>query len=395
MTTMKIESKNILIGITGGIASYKILNLISTLKKKGANVKVMMTSAATEFVSKMTFEALSGNRVVTEIHDEDPIEHISLSKWADVILIAPMTANTAAKISFGMGDNIVTATLLAATCPVVLAPAMNTNMLNDIRTVENLERLKKLGYVVTETDRDRLACGDYGYGKLISESELLYYLEYALTPHDLLGKTALVTTGSTLTRIDPVRFISNHSTGKMGNEIARALKLRGARVIVVSGNVKEEFSRADEFIKVETTDEMYMAVREKFQEVDMFFMAAAPCDFKIKNYSEQKLKKDHELDLLFESAPDIAKYVGENKGEKILVGFAAESTNEIFYGQKKLREKNMDMIVVNNITLPGAGFGTETNIATIITKDMENFELEMMEKRELAEIIVKKTIDLK
>ncbi|MBP2025845.1 bifunctional phosphopantothenoylcysteine decarboxylase/phosphopantothenate--cysteine ligase CoaBC [Peptoniphilus stercorisuis] len=395
-----LKDKNILLGVTGGIAAYKAPGIVSLLRKKGANVKVIMTKAACEFVTPLTFQTMSNNIVHTEMFNQlsnMDVEHISLAKWADLIIIAPASANTIAKMANGIADNMLSTVLLAARSKILVAPAMNTFMLNNVATVENLNTLRQRGVTILDTQSDVLACGDEGSGKMLEPKEIVDEIDTALTKKDLLGKRFVITSGPTVEKVDPVRYISNHSSGKMGYALANAAVKRGAEVVLISGPTSLQKPHVKKVIDIETTLDMYNAVEEEFNSCDVLIKAAAPADYRPKTYSEEKIKKDGKTD--FESIelvpnPDIAKHFGNLKKNQILVGFAAESHNEIEYAKGKLKKKNLDMIVVNNIKREGAGFKSDTNIASIINAAGEVDSLEIMTKEELAEEILNRIVKL-
>ncbi|CEM62679.1 bifunctional phosphopantothenoylcysteine decarboxylase/phosphopantothenate--cysteine ligase CoaBC [Treponema phagedenis] len=399
-----LKGKNIVLGITGGIAAYKSPAIVSKLRKQGANVKVIMTPSATEFITPLTMQTVSNNVVHITLFDQlknMDVEHVSLAKWADLILVAPASANTIAKFANGICDNLLTTVLLAGRSKIVFAPAMNTFMLNHPATKKNIETLKGFGVVVLKTKTDILACNEYGDGKMLEPEEIVELVDLELTEKDLCGKRFVITSGPTIEAIDPVRYITNHSSGKMGYALAREAKARGAEVVLISGPTAITPPAVDTFIRVQSTAQMFKAVEEHFANCDVLIKAAAPADYAPLNYSENKIKKTdtegtdsgfHEIKL--KKNPDIAKHFGAIKGTRILVGFAAESTDEITYGLRKLREKNMDFIVVNNITKEGAGFKSDTNIVSIIDKNKNIEHFDTMHKVELAKIIISKVKEL-
>lgn len=392
-----LNGKNIVVGITGGIAAYKAADVVSRLKKQGANVYVIMTEHATKFVQPLTFQSLSQNYVVTDMF-EDPktwdVEHISLAKRADMFLIVPATANIIGKVAHGIADDMLTTTLMATEAPVYFALAMNTKMYENRIFQSNVEILQRYGYQMILPDAGRLACGDVGAGKLadperIVETVIAHFHESGR----LTGKKILVTAGPTREPLDPVRYISNHSSGKMGYAIAeRALK-EGADVILVTGPTSLESPKGCRVINVITTQEMYDAVLSNL-DVDVIIKAAAPADYRPAHYSDEKIKKsDADLSLVFEKNPDILKQVGALKTHQILVGFAAETHDVENYAKRKLVEKNLDFIVANDVTAEGAGFNGDTNIVTIFDKDGGKQSFDCMEKTEVAKIILDKVID--
>ena len=388
-----LENKNILIGVTGGIAAYKVVEVASRLKKLGANVKVVMTKSATEFVSPRTFQEITKNAVCVEMFGDAAnfnVAHISLANFADLILVAPATANFLAKAAHGIADDLLTTTILAATAPKIFAPSMNTNMLENPATQENLKILEKRGIKILDAAEGELACGISGKGRLPEPEQICEeILKFFSTKKILSGKKILVTAGGTLEPIDPVRYIGNRSSGKMGFEIAKAAENLGAEVILICGNSQLEPPKNLKFIKVESALEMREKVLSEFDSADAVIMSAAVADYRVKNISPQKIKKSEEnLTLELVKNPDILKELGTLKTKQILIGFAAETENLIDYAKKKLVEKNLDFIVANNVTVKGAGFGTDTNIASIISRsgEIENFSL--MSKAELAEKII-------
>ena len=393
-----LKGKNVLLGITGGIACYKAAELTSLLVKQHADVHVIMTKGAMEFMSPLTFEALTGNKVHTDIFDKDAgteIPHISLSGNADVMIIAPATANVIAKLSYGMADDILSSTALAATCPKIIAPAMNTRMFENPVTTDNIERLKKYGWVVIDPDSGRLACGDTGKGKLPAPELLLESVLYATAKEkDLAGKKVLVTAGPTKEAIDPVRYITNRSTGKMGYALARTAAMRGADVTLVTGTDTLPDIPFINTVHTESARDMFESVKE-YSDADIIVKAAAVADYRPKTTAEDKIKKS-EGDAVIEldRTDDILKYLGENKKEgQLLCGFSMETKDLIENSRKKLEKKNLDMICANNLKVEGAGFGTSTNVITLITKDGET-ALPLMSKEEAADIIFTRLLSM-
>lgn len=387
-----LKGKNILLGVTGGIACYKSLEICSRLSKKGANIKVIMTDAAREFVTPLSFQTMSSNPVYIDMFKElehVEVEHIALAKWADLIVIAPASANTIAKLANGFADNMLTTVCLASKAKKLIVPAMNTGMLDNVATVRNIETLIKDGFTVTDTQCDLLACKDVGRGKMLEPEEIVEIIDGLFYEKDLAGKTITVTAGPTREALDPVRFLSNKSTGKMGYAIAKEAYNRGAKVILITGPTSIEAPKVSKLIEVESTSDMFMAVKSVFNETDILIKAAAPADFTPVEYSENKIKKSPDImNLELKKTKDILKYVGGIKEDKILVGFAAESTNVEEFAKEKLKKKNLDFIVANNITMESAGFGTDTNIATIYDRDGGSFESGKVTKEELANIIL-------
>lgn len=387
-----LKNKNIVIGVCGGIAIYKVLDAISRLRKAEANVHVIMTKDAQEFIKPLTFMTMSNNPVHLDIFDpvdERFVEHIHLAKIADAILIAPATANTIAKIANGFADNLLTATVLATKAPVILAPGMNSNMLNNPATIQNLEVLKSRSFKFLSTNSGFLACGDYGDGRMAEGIEIYNYLDEFFTKKDLAGMKVLVSAGPTIAPIDPVRYITNHSSGKMGYAIAKRAKYRGAEVVLLAGKLSIEAEGIDNVIRVDTADEMFEAAKEIYPDVDAVIMSAAVSDYKLENVYEDKMKKTgDDLSLKLIRTPDILKYLGEHKTKQILVGFAAETKDLHHYAKAKIESKNLDFIVANNVKSKDAGFGHDTNIAEIIFENGENIQLPKMQKVELADIIL-------
>lgn len=388
-----MENKCIVLGVSGGIAVYKALDIVSRLKKHDIDVRVIMTESATEFVTPLSFQSLSQNQVIVDMFAEPKafeIQHISLAKRADLMLIVPATANIIGKVANGIADDMLTTTIMATKAPVVFAPAMNTNMYENRIVQDNISKLKKYGYKFVEPASGRLACGDLGKGKL-QDTEII--VEYALSvlnqQKDLQGKNVIVTAGPTIAPIDPVRFITNKSTGKMGYEIAKEARDRGANVTLISGptNLKEPFGI--DVINVSTNEEMYNAILSKFEGADIIIKSAAVADYKPSEYSEKKIKKGSQgLELNLIRDRDILKTLGEQKKKnQIIIGFAAESHDLIKNAQSKLEKKNLDYIVANNILSKDTGFGTDNNKVTIIGKEGFELSLEKMSKREVAKNI--------
>ena len=393
---MKLDGKNIVIGVTGGIAAYKVCYVVSALKKSGANVFVIMTKNATEFVRPLTYETLSGNRVIVDTFDRDfewEVEHVSLAKKADLFLVAPCTADFAGKLSGGIADDFLSTTAMAMKCPIVLAPAMNTNMLTSAAYKANEAVLRSRGVLFIEPGSGRLACGDDGKGRLAEPDEIVRFVTDVLLPkQDYEGKTVLVTAGGTSEPIDPVRFITNRSSGKMGVAIAEKAAMRGANVILVAGNISVPVPSGIRRADVSTTAEMYDAVMKYLPEADYIVKAAAPADYAVEAFSDKKIKAET-LTLKLKKNPDIAAAVGKIKGDKKLIIFSAETDNCDKNAREKMVKKNADMVVLNDVTKPGAGFNTDTNIVTIITKSTKE-ELPVMEKSALADILLDRIVEL-
>lgn len=394
-----LKGKNILIGVTGGIVAYKSPAIVSVLRKRGANVKVIMTKAACEFVTPLTFQTMSSNVVHVEMFNQllnMNVEHIALAKWADIIVVAPASANTIGKFANGIADNLLTTVLMASRSKIIFSPAMNTFMLNSQSNIKNMEILKSRGIKVLPTQKDLLACNDIGDGKMLEPIDIVEAIETELYEKDLSGKKFLITSGPTIEAIDPVRFLSNHSSGKMGYALAKEAKNRGAEVILISGPTSIKPPLVDKLIKIQSTQDMFEAVEENFDSCDILIKAAAPADFRPKNVENEKIKKTknslNNIELV--ENVDIAKYFGNLKKNQIIVGFAAESSNELKYGMDKLKKKNFDLIVINNIKQEGAGFKSETNIASIIDKNGKVDSLGKMPKSDLAHIILNRVKEL-
>lgn len=396
---IELENKKIVIGVTGSIAAYKIAGLCSMLKKKKADVTVIMTQNANNFINPITFETLTGNKCLIDTFDRNfqyDVEHVELAKAAEVFLVAPASANVIAKAAHGIADDMLTTTLLAATCPKLFAPAMNTRMYQNPITQDNLQILKKYGMKVITPASGYLACGDTGEGKMPEVEELYDNIIDALTPKDLSGYNVLVTAGPTREKIDPVRFISNHSTGKMGYAIAKQAGMRGAKVTLVSGPVALEAPKGVEVVPVVSAKDMADAVWERADKMDMIIKAAAVADYRPVTTYEDKVKKSgDDMNIALERTDDILAYLGKNKKEgQILCGFSMETKDMLENSKVKLKKKNLDVIVANNLKVAGAGFGTDTNIVTLITKD-EVKELPILSKEEVADRILSYLLGLK
>ncbi|MEJ8553741.1 bifunctional phosphopantothenoylcysteine decarboxylase/phosphopantothenate--cysteine ligase CoaBC [Tepidibacter sp. Z1-5] len=391
-----LNSKNIVIGVSGGIAAYKACDIVSRLKKLNANVKVIMTKSAAEFVTPLTFQSLSQNFVVVDMFDELKtwdVEHISLAQWADLFLIAPATANIIGKISNGIADDMLSTTVMATKAQVLIAPAMNTNMYENKIVQHNISKLSELGFKFVEPESGRLACGDIGKGKLASPEAIVEQVISLLTlEQDLTDKNILITAGPTIENIDPVRYITNRSSGKMGYSIAQRAIERGANVTLISGKTNLDIPNGvSEFIKVESAKQMYDAVIDNLDKNDIIIKSAAVADYKPKNISDRKIKKsDDDLVLELDRNKDILKEIGKIKKDKILVGFAAETNDLIQNAKKKIEKKNLDFIVANDLTQKGAGFGVDTNIVKIIDKNGNIQEYPKMKKYEISNIILDK-----
>lgn len=393
-----LKGKNIVLGVSGGIAAYKIANLASKLVKNHANVYVIMTENATNFINPITFETLTGNRCIVDTFDrnfEFNVEHVSLAKLADIFMIAPATANVIGKINAGIADDMLTTTVMAATCPVIILPAMNTNMYKNPITQRNINSLKEYGYKFIEPKAGRLACDDEGVGRMPEPEELFDYIcDELLFEKKLIGKKVLVTAGPTVEAIDPVRFITNHSTGKMGYAIARVAAAMGAEVTLISGPTSIEPPIRVNTINIESAKEMFKVVKDHFDESDIIIKSAAVADYTPCEYVNEKIKKsDDDMSIKLKRTDDILAYVGENKRDNQFVcGFSMETENMLENSKAKLKKKNVDMIVANNIKVEGAGFATDTNVVTFI-KENEVKELPIMNKLDVAYELLKTISD--
>lgn len=394
-----LSGKTVVVGVTGGIAAYKSVILVSELKKQGANVHVVMTKNATEFVTPLTFETRSGNRCISDMFErnfEFDVKHISLAKAADLIIVAPATANFIAKAAHGIADDMLTTVVLAAKCPKLVAPAMNTAMYENPATQDNLKKIQEYGYTVIEPNEGLLACGDEGKGKMPEPSELLEHVLYALTPKDMQGLSVLVTAGPTQEAIDPVRYITNHSSGKMGYEIAHAAAMRGADVTLVSGRTSLDVPLGVTRVDVTSAADMYDAVVKRAPKTDMLFKAAAVADYTPAETADHKLKKsDDDMSISLKRTKDILAEVGKKKKKgQIICGFAMETEDLLKNAKAKLDKKNLDMICANSLRTEGAGFAGDTNVVTLITKD-DSTELGKLTKLETAHRILDKALTLK
>ncbi|SHF20122.1 Phosphopantothenate-cysteine ligase [Caldanaerobius fijiensis DSM 17918] len=387
-----LKDKKVVLGVTGGIAAYKAAELARFLIREGASVKVIMTESATRFITPLTFQTLTNNPVAVDMFEEPvawEIEHISLAKWADVFLIAPATANIIGKIASGIADDILTTTVMATKAPVVIAPAMNVNMYNNPITQRNIDLLRQYGYYFVQPESGELACGDIGQGRLADISSIVDFVKSLFVKKDLVGRKILVTAGPTREPIDPVRYISNYSSGKMGYALAKAARDRGAEVILISGPTSIDPPIGVMFERVSTAEQMRDKVLQYFDEVDAVIMSAAVADYRPMNYSNVKIKKDDsEMTIRLSKNPDILKELGDKKGRQVLIGFAAETDNIVMNASKKIKEKNLDMIVINDVTQPGAGFEVDTNIVKIITKDGDIKDFPLMNKYDLSHAIL-------
>lgn len=394
-----LKGKTILLGVTGGIAAYKAVELLRLYVKAGASVHVIMTRSACEFVAPLTFQTLSGHPVHTELFDllqEMEIGHIALADRADLVVVAPATANVVGKVASGIADDLLTTTLMATKAPVLLVPAMNVNMYENPIYRENEEKLRQHGYHVLEPVSGFLACGWEGKGKLPEPVVIFEESLRLLAPQDLAGETLLVTAGPTREEIDPVRFISNHSSGKMGYAVARAARQRGGRVILISGPVALEPPVGVELVAVESARQMHEAVLAHLPEATVVIKAAAVADYRSASPASAKLKKDklERLSLELEKNPDILREVGAHKGKRLLVGFAAETDDLLANAERKLKEKNLDLIVANDVTVEGAGFNVDTNIVRFLYRDGTVEELPRLSKHEVAHRLLDRVVVL-
>lgn len=403
-----LNGLNIVLGVTGGIAAYKSADLVSRLRKLNANVYVIMTKHATEFVAPLTFQTMSQNYVVTDMFESPKtwdVEHISLAKRADLFVIAPATANVIGKLTYGIADDMLTTTAMATRAPMLIAPAMNVNMYENHVVLENLEKLKSRGFHMIQPSAGRLACGDYGNGKMAEPADIVKRIvallgrgeDASLTiEKDILelgalcGKKVLVTAGPTIEPIDPFRYVTNHSSGKMGYAIAELAVKAGAEVTLISGPTHLDVPMGVTYVPVQTALEMYNEVMAVYTQQDLVVKAAAVSDFRPSNPADQKIKKgDAQLTVAFEKNPDILKTLGENKGRVILVGFAAETHDLETYAKKKLTEKHLDLIVCNDISVKGSGFKADENQVVLYDRHGQKMAYEKMSKVAVAGIILK------
>ena len=388
-----LKGKTVILGVTGSIAAYKAANLASMLKKQHADVQVIMTQNATQFMNPITFESLTGNKCLVDTFDRNfqfQVEHVALAKRADLAIIAPATANIMAKLAHGLADDMLTTTLLACRCPRLIAPAMNTRMYENPVTQDNMDILRKYGFRIIEPAVGHLACGDTGAGKLPPETLLLEcILDEIAMEKDMKGLHVLITAGPTMEAIDPVRFISNHSTGKMGYALARVCRRRGAEVTLVSGKTNLEAPYGVTLVPVTSAQDMFEAVSSRAKEQDMIIKAAAVADYRPVTVAENKIKKSPgDMSIALERTTDILAWLGEHRREgQVLCGFAMETEHMVEHAKEKLTRKHVDMIAANNVKVAGAGFGTDTNVVTLITEDGVE-ELAKMSKEEVASRIV-------
>ncbi len=388
-----LQGKTVLLGVTGGIAAYKAAALASALVKQGAAVEVVMTKNATQFITPLTFEQLTGRRTITDTFDRNfthQVEHIALAERTDLVLIAPATANICAKLAHGLADDMLTTTVLACRCPKLIAPAMNTNMYENPVTQDNLAALAGYGWEVIQPTSGRLACGAVGKGKLPEPEELLQYvLRRIAAPHDLEGKRVLVTAGPTQEALDPVRYLTNHSTGKMGYALARMAMLRGAEVTLISGPTAIDPPPFVKVVNVISAQEMFQAVANEAPQADFIFKAAAVADYTPAEYCDQKIKKkEGDLSIPLKRTPDILEYLGQHRAPgQVICGFSMETEHMAQNSREKLNKKHVDMICANNLRQAGAGFGVDTNILTVITPE-ETVELPLQSKESAANAVI-------
>ena len=387
-----LKSKTVVLGVTGSIAAYKIANLASSLVKKGANVHVIMTKNATNFINPITFETLTGNKCLVDTFDRDfefSVEHVSLAKQADIFMVAPASANVIGKIANGIADDMLTTTIMACKCHKVISPAMNTNMFENPIVQDNLEKLRNYGYEVIDPASGYLACGDTGAGKMPEPTVLeSYIMKNIAMEKDMAGKKVLITAGPTMEAIDPVRFISNHSTGKMGYALAKIAMERGAEVTLVTGKTYIEKPDFVKIIDVKSAKEMFDAVDKEFDSQDIVIMSAAVADYRPKTVADEKIKKnDGETAIKLERTDDILGTMSKRKKNQFLCGFSMETEHMLENSKNKLKKKNLDMICANNLKVEGAGFGTDTNVVTLITEN-ESRQLPIMSKEQVANEIL-------
>ncbi len=397
-----LKGKHILLGISGGIAAYKAASLASALVKQHADVHVVMTENATKLISPVVFDSLTGNRTSVDTFDRNyqhNVEHIALATMADLVIVAPATANVIAKFAHGLADDMLTTTVLACKCPKICAPAMNTGMYENLVTQDNIEKLRHYGWDIVEPGSGYLACGTSGKGRMPEPEELLEVCLHAIRHEkDMEGVNVLVTAGPTRESLDPVRYITNHSTGKMGYEVAKAAAARGAKVTLVSGPVNLPVPVGVDFVQITTAKDMFDAVTSRSGEQDVIIKAAAVADYRPAQVAADKIKKsqsDDDLSLALERTDDILAFLGKNKKEgQTLCGFSMETKDLLANSRKKLEKKNLDIVAANSLTTKGAGFGTSTNVLTLITKDDET-ELPLMSKAEAADKLLDKILDIR
>ena len=393
-----MRGKHIIVAVSAGIAAYKAIEVVSRLRKKGAEVKVVMTQNATHIASPLTFGEISGHPVALDmfeqVHQWD-VEHIALATWADAYVVVPATANVIGKIYAGIADDMLTTTIMATTAPKYLCPAMNTEMYNNLITQRNLEGLRSLGYHIMEPAEGWLACGITGVGRLPEPEAIVEWLESKMcSTNELEGTTILVTAGGTQESIDPVRYIGNRSSGKMGYAIAEQAARMGAKVILVSAPTSLPVPSGVDFVSVDSAVSMQEAVEARFNDVNVVIMAAAVSDFRVLHKAEQKIKKMESMTIELVKNPDILQGLGSKKSHQILVGFAAETEHVIKYGQDKVAKKNLDMLVANDVSKSNAGFNVDTNEGYFLYPDKEPKEMPNMKKSDLARHILREVIDL-
>ena len=395
-----LKGKTVVLGVTGSIAAYKMANVASMLVKLHADVHVIMTENACQFITPVTFETLTGNKCMVDTFDRNfqfHVAHISIAKKADVLLVAPASANVIGKLANGIADDMLTTTAMACTCQKIVAPAMNTNMYHNPILQDNLKKLEGYGFTVIAPEKGLLACRDIGDGKMPSEDVLVgYILREIAHEKDLAGMKVIVTAGPTQESVDPVRYITNHSTGKMGYELAKAAMLRGAEVTLVSGVTNLEPPMFLDYVQVKSAGDMFEAMKSRFLDNDIIIKAAAVADYKPKSYSDEKTKKkDGEMSIELDRTQDILKYLGEHRREgQFYCGFSMETQNMLENSRVKLDKKNIDMVVANNLKIAGSGFGTDTNVVTMISKE-EEIQLELLSKAEVAHKILDEILKLK
>ena len=395
-----LKGKTVLLGVTGGIAAYKAAALASALVKLHAAVEVVMTENATQFITPLTFEQLTGRKTIVNTFDRNfahQVEHISLAERTDLVLIAPATANVCAKLAHGLADDMLTTTVLACRCPKLISPAMNTNMYENPVTQDNLDLLRRYGWEVIDPACGRLACGAVGAGKMPEPETLVQHiLRHIAFEHDMEGKKVLVTAGPTQESLDPVRYLTNHSTGKMGYALARMAAFRGAQVTLVSGPTALQPPPFVEVVNVTSAEDMFRAVAERCEQVDFIFKAAAVADYTPMDYNDNKIKKkDGDLSIPVKRTQDILKYLGEHRrAEQVICGFSMETENMVENSRAKLEKKKVDMICANNLKVEGAGFGVDTNVMTLITAK-DTVELPLQSKEAVACAILDKALKLR
>ena len=394
-----LNNKTVVLAVSGSIAAYKIANLARMCKKLRADVQVLMTENAANFINPITFESLTGNKCLIDTFDRNfqySVEHVALAKKADVVMLAPASANVIGKIANGIADDMLTTTIMACPCKKIISPAMNHNMYHNPIVLDNIKKLERFGYEIVSPDRGMLANGDIGDGRMPDESVLLQYIiKECAFEKDMKNEKVLVTAGATRESIDPVRFITNHSTGKMGYAAAENAARRGAEVTLVTAHAEIEPPMFVNVVKVTTAEEMFEEVTKRFESSTIVVKAAAVADYRPKSFSDNKIKKsDGEMFIELERTPDILAYLGEHKRDQFLCGFSMETQNVIENSKKKLLKKNLDMIAANNLKTKGAGFGTDTNVVTIITKDSVK-DLDIMSKQDAAKAIFDEILKIK